>query len=547
MNKEYIEAIFSDYLRTERTQYAILINGPWGSGKTYFWKLHLTKIAKDNNLKVIYLSLNGISRIETLEHQLFIALLPYIGNQENKLAKNATTFVTNIINQTSKIFLKTSFSDILKGVSVDAFDFSKYVICFDDLERCQIPVKEVLGFINTYVEHKSAKTIILADESNIDSTQKGYDNIKEKVIGRVLNFELRIEDGLPQLAMRYKESNASFYDFLLRHSSNIIEILKEYKQDNLRIIAFYLDALEKISPALVNTNNEYIQEVLLFSAIVSIEFKKGGLKSSDHKNYNGLKDVVQDYFSLSVTKQMNKDRKQESNDEKTPLEIFYETYLTNRSKNYFFYASIYTYILSGYLKLSELELELKKRLPEELTEEVKDFRTLINYRFRELADNDFKKLTSRVLDFAAKGKYLIYDYVPIANFFYFFSTKKLIPESIEEINRVLLEGLELSKARKELNDRVLANLLHFAEENPEVDKIKKMVSDIHQEIKKEQYLKESNELIECLVKKDEYALAEIFEKHKFSKQMFQYLDNKPFFDTVISITNRQLFKFDRIT
>jgi predicted AAA+ superfamily ATPase len=36
------EVIF-DYLSKEDTDYAILINGPWGSGKTYYWKNNLSK------------------------------------------------------------------------------------------------------------------------------------------------------------------------------------------------------------------------------------------------------------------------------------------------------------------------------------------------------------------------------------------------------------------------------------------------------------------------------------------------------------------------
>ena len=41
MRREYIEEIFEDYLKTPQTQYAILINVTWGSGKTYFFKNNL--------------------------------------------------------------------------------------------------------------------------------------------------------------------------------------------------------------------------------------------------------------------------------------------------------------------------------------------------------------------------------------------------------------------------------------------------------------------------------------------------------------------------
>src|SRR5690606_17074230 len=141
----------------------ILLNGSWGCGKTYFWKYKLESIAIENQFKTIYISLNGISKKENLDQLLFLRLLPIIGIQENNTFKNVTTFIKNIVNKLSNNLLL----DIFKGISVDSFNFSNHVICFDDLERCQMPIKEVLGFINNFVEHKSLKTIILADETNI--------------------------------------------------------------------------------------------------------------------------------------------------------------------------------------------------------------------------------------------------------------------------------------------------------------------------------------------------------------------------------------------
>src|SRR5690606_19415328 len=116
MTTEHIKQIFTDYIKTDKTQYAIMLNGSWGCGKTYFWKYTLEEIAKKNDFKTIYVSLNGISRIDDLDHQLFIKLLPFISNQENKAIKNATTFLGNIINKVSSHYLKSSLSDIFKGV-----------------------------------------------------------------------------------------------------------------------------------------------------------------------------------------------------------------------------------------------------------------------------------------------------------------------------------------------------------------------------------------------------------------------------------------------
>jgi len=477
---------------------------------------------------------------------LFIKLLPVISNQENAITKNITAFFGNVLNKLSNHYLKTSLSDIFKGVSVDTFNFSKYVICFDDLERCQIPIKEVLGFINNFVEHKSLKTLILADETNIDTTQKGYDNIKEKVIGRVLNFELNIAATLPQLFKKYETSNIDFYNFLVSKKQSLIDILVEYKQDNLRIIGFYLDVLEKMFPTFKDVEAKYIDELILFSALITIEFKKGKLTSADYKDPKGIDVIDEHYYSLNIARTMRQSEKEATEIEKSYAEIFYEKYLDKQIKNYFFYPSVYSYILSGYLNQTDLVNEIKNRYPEVISQEVKDFRDLLDYKFRQLPDEDFKRLTVSVLKYAKEGKYWLYDYVQIANFFYFFINNKLVQETKKDIDKIIQEGLDIVKTKKQINDRVLENLLHFGDDNPDVTKIKQLVKEIHSEIKKEEYVAESNELIDCLANKDEFALATIFEKHKFSKELFQYVDDNLLFDTILKSSNKQLFNFTEL-
>lgn len=546
MKTENIEKLFTDYLKTNKTQYAILLNGTWGCGKTYFWKKNLEKIAKQNNFKTIYISLNGISKIGTLEHLLFLRLLPFLGNQENTFLKNTTKIVTNIFNQASKVIFKTTLTDIFKDVSIDSFDFSKNVICFDDLERCQIPIKEVLGFINNFVEHKGLKTILLADEPNIDKTQKGYDSIKEKVIGRVLNFELNIATILPELFKKYKENNEDFYNFLHTQKEIITDILVEYKQGNLRIVSFYLDTLEKLFPSFKDVDAEYIHELILFSVLISIEFKNGELTSVDYKNPKGIDIINEHNYLMNHARTISKSEKENTERVKEYAELFYEKYLSKRIKNYFFYPSIYSYILSGYFNQEDLENEIKKRYPEKISKEIQGFRNLLHYKFRELSEKDFRQLSKDVLKYAKEGKYWIYDYVQIAKFFYFFSDNKLISETKEEIDKILMKGLNIVKEKKQINDRVFENLMHFGDDNPEVTKMKEIIKQIHTEIKKEEFVSDSNELIDCLANKDEFALEKIFEKHNFSKELFPYTDDKLLFDTILKISNKQLFNFTEL-
>jgi hypothetical protein len=541
MNTNNIKTVFENYLKADKTQYAILLNGAWGSGKTFFWKHTLEPIATNNEFKTIYISLNGISKVETLDHLLFIKLLPLINNQENPILKNATTLFTNLLNQTSKKYLNSSLNDIFKDVSVDMFKFSKHIICFDDLERCQIPVKEVLGFINNYVEHKDLKTLILADETNIEITQKGYDNIKEKVIGRVLNFELNIEETVPQLFKKYEKDKADFYDFLIKQRQTLIDLLTEYKQNNLRIIAFYLDILENIFSCFEDVDEKYVQELIFFSALITFEFKKGNLISSQYNNPKGLDSIDEFLFTYEFSK-MNQSQKDKDSVEKelTYSQKFYKMYLENQNRSYFYYPSVFSYILSGYINLSELEKEIKNRYPEIISQEIQDFRELLTAEFRSLTDIEFEKLAKSVLRFAKEGKYTIYEYSQIGHFYYFFSENNLIPESNEEITDILIEGLNIAKGRKEINDRAIQTILHFGSEKEKEAKIEKIIKDIHDELKRELNVEQNKELMNSLFIKDNPYLEAVYQKYELSVELFRYIDNRSLFEEITSVSNDEI-------
>ena len=74
--EDLVESIL-DYVRSDYTDYAIMINGEWGSGKTHFWnhkiknKIESMKL-NGKNFTTIYMSLYGISNLEEISKKIFI-------------------------------------------------------------------------------------------------------------------------------------------------------------------------------------------------------------------------------------------------------------------------------------------------------------------------------------------------------------------------------------------------------------------------------------------------------------------------------------------
>ena len=155
-------------------KYAILLEGTWGSGKTYFVKNQLTHI------DTIYISLNGISNLNNVTFQIAYQIIgeKLLGNNKTKGKRIAGTVGSLLV---SHLESKTNidFSELVNLLGNIKFD--NKLIIFDDLERCNMPIEEILGFINTLVEHNKIKVLIVANEKEIKENEY-YIKIKEKLI-----------------------------------------------------------------------------------------------------------------------------------------------------------------------------------------------------------------------------------------------------------------------------------------------------------------------------------------------------------------------------
>jgi hypothetical protein len=96
---------------------------------------------------------------------------PFINRTVRRLIENENG---NIVPEFTKTCLDAAN---LVGISSDdnKIDYSRVfsvkdkVLCFDDLERANINVVDILGYINNFVEHDNIKTIIICNEKEISN------------------------------------------------------------------------------------------------------------------------------------------------------------------------------------------------------------------------------------------------------------------------------------------------------------------------------------------------------------------------------------------
>ena len=201
---ENISQYLLKFLDNPDPQYAVMLKGKWGCGKSFFIKNWLKEHKERYNkgeatLEPIYVSLYGLKELSQVTAAIDRALYPYLYSKGAKLTKK-------ILGVAGKIVFRTNFdcnnngsddfsidatldSLSLLGTKTDSSIIKTKLIVFDDLERCLIDMKLLLGYINNFVEHGACHVIIIGDETHTtkDSQQKLIE-FKEKTVGR--EFEI---------------------------------------------------------------------------------------------------------------------------------------------------------------------------------------------------------------------------------------------------------------------------------------------------------------------------------------------------------------------
>ncbi len=184
LNDEALVAAIEKYVDEYLYDYAVMIDGTWGCGKTYFVtnvlksKLKDHEENKEKNIKgykkrsVIYVSLYGIKSIGDISKQLYMEAYFGKDNEVGKLLKKGASIISSMLPlafDIAKPFIKDVEVDEnnVTNVISEFLSIKNSILIFDDLERCECPINEILGYINSFVEHEKMKVILIANQSEI--------------------------------------------------------------------------------------------------------------------------------------------------------------------------------------------------------------------------------------------------------------------------------------------------------------------------------------------------------------------------------------------
>lgn len=263
------------YTNLDNPGYALLITGGWGSGKTY----QINKYFAEKKIAICYVSLFGINSIQDIYSSIFINMFP----------KQA--WLKKIIGQVGSI--EAEYSSVTFGVGgllsslgsslIKEKVDNKKTIILDDLERAiktdVLTIDNILGAINSYIEHQKCKVIVIAHDEKILTELRGK---REKVFGQTIVVTPDLDNAVTTFLYQKKISE---------HFPKIKELLINlYLQSNyssLRILKYIVNDCERLFLNIneINLNQQQLEYLFRYFIISSIELKSENLSFDDYINY----------------------------------------------------------------------------------------------------------------------------------------------------------------------------------------------------------------------------------------------------------------------
>lgn len=201
VSEQWLLDEIDSYVLDEKRQYAIAIEGPWGSGKTRFLNDVLAPSLKGKGKRMVRVSLFGMRDADQLYEKLGALLVRLDGEGRSKPLKFVRGVVRSLVefaNSTLSARVSLQLSMGMKFV-VDMLVSNKHVIVFDDVERRSKEADDLslFGAVSELVEGRGLKVIFVSAGMGGGAQQgREFDvDIREKLIWRLYSYK-QAEDGL---------------------------------------------------------------------------------------------------------------------------------------------------------------------------------------------------------------------------------------------------------------------------------------------------------------------------------------------------------------
>ena len=583
--EDLVESIL-DYIRADYTDYAVMINGEWGSGKTYFWNHKIRNKIESMQLngkryKTIYMSLYGISNLEEISKKIFI-------ETTQLMDKNLKKYMDSKGQVNIPEYAKTGLDMAnLFGVTQngDKLDYSDFfatddkVLCFDDLERANVDVIDILGYINNFVEHDHIKTIIICNEKELSTKLKSsnlemktfiatylldkegdlvkktdkpmveriqdtieyvfdkandYERIKEKLIGETFEYAPEFNYIINGILMRY-EKYSELIRFLRENTNLIISTFNKSGTRNLRILKHALNDFKKIfdmvNKSYPNTNHRVMQTMLIFTIAISFEIKAGKVTKDKFININSN----EEYKAILVSSRVFMDNRQ------FYIKEFDNNYYYNFKAEYRFFKFIEMYIRTRIFDMRVFKDNMEVIINTIDTDKLPAYKRLLTEEYWKIADDQFDGVIEEIIEDVKNGKIKPIEIVKIFAYFSYFIKRNLIDYDIKSIKTIFLNGINISSLTAEYCDNVEEELdqISVEEVGTDMEEVVKYFNDVNEKLKDKMYAEKAEEIFKNIPMKME-VFYDKFAKECMNVPIFKYYDVFQMFQRISCASNEDI-------
>ena len=344
---KHLDELIHEYAISPIADFAILLNGRWGCGKSYFINSTLGMNWPDVKKSVV--SVNGVQSLQELDTLILMtrylpkktaaiaASIPHAISDSHYTLKIAQAMLPHVFGSRFWKFFRDK--ELRNKNDADHRENGTHnnsrteLLIIDDLERHseQLPIKELLGHIHERYVLQGIRVLFVCDETQIEADTQ-FAQCKEKYIRREFQFpaiDLRLLYAV--IDERYRRNNLPVAE-ISAVVRDIIQLAKQFNITNIRTLCSIMDGYVELvrqlnSPQFFEKLGAYLVEHMfpLYN-----ECCKGNLSAKDLDSFGNLDQLdIVGYSAVHKKASGGKLSSDQDSDEKTTyLEKFASQYET---------------------------------------------------------------------------------------------------------------------------------------------------------------------------------------------------------------------------
>jgi len=534
------------------TDYAILIDGEWGTGKTYSLRSQVEPLVKKHSRKYTYVSLFGIRAVNELAYAIFSEL--YIpkkvkralesrgGRAASEVGKTLLRIALSVPQISHEInFPKASKLDIQQLMELG----NDIVLCLDDVERCEIPVPEMLGFINRFLERDSLKVILVANTQQIKDER--FAEMKEKLVRLTIHHRPDLKTIIPAIISDLPNLKTSLEMLLCQSTGDTNEFCVSTNITNIRTLKFAYGVLAKALNTLSNDvlsrlKSRDVLSLLRFTLAVSNESARGEKSLNELQDFSDSREFQTTFYAHERMSQQNNSKQDEY---KTPYLVTFVNKYFGGEYNYVYSSSIVRCVMSGVMDGDSYCREMAAAFEERIQSD--KITLLMRGKGHLLSDAEVAKAFESHLRNLTNGDLPLQAYP--YNFYNlcYFRRKGLIGKSVHEMKNIFLEGMKAAASKSSCEPMIFPNnyldvsLLDLGEQDA-FKQINATAIALNEALSEGTRSAQVAELKALYPESFDLFTQNLADQGAYDRPIFNYLGVDFLYDLLTKCTNEQLYK-----